>query len=266
MRSWAVGAVEVVRVDDPGHDLVLPQDDATVAALRRAPWLRTHFVTDDWSLRIGSSATVLRSGGRTVVVDPFLAFDDSDRIDARVAALRAAGGEPEAGDVVVNTHVDGNGVTVRAAGSPAFPPARYLVPRAELEALRAGTHGDLRGLPLVALWDDGTVEASDGSETVADGVRLEDAPGHNPGHHVVWIEDGGDAAVIVGHLFLHPAQIADPDSEIGDWDPEALARTRRRLLTRCVDTGATLIGPLFADPGAGTVVPDGDTWRLAAAA
>ena len=254
-----MGGIQIDRIDDPGHDLVLPQDEGTVAVLKQAPWLQPSFVTDDWSLVIGSSATVIRSGGCTVVVDPFLAFDDPGRLDERVATLCRAAGDV---DVVINTHVDGIGANLRADGSPAFPGARYLVPRAELEALREGVHEDERGAPFVELWNAGVVEASDGNEEVAPGVRLEDAPGHNRGHHVVWVEDGNESAVVVGHLFLHPAQIANTESDIGDLDPVALARTRRALLERCVQSGSRVIGPLFADPGAGTVEPDGDTWRL----
>ena len=114
-------------------------------------------------------------------------------------------------DIVINTHVDGIGVNVLLDGSPTFPTARYLVPRAELDAMRAGTHRETRADALLALQDDGIVEPTEGGETVLPGVRLEDAPGHNPGMHVVWVEDGDAVRGRVGHLFLHPAQIANPE-------------------------------------------------------
>jgi glyoxylase-like metal-dependent hydrolase (beta-lactamase superfamily II) len=156
---------------------------------------------------------------------------------------------------VVNSHVDGIGANLASDGTPAFPNARYLVPREELDALRDGVHEDERGRPLIDL-----ANRSDGTEQLAPGVRLEPAPGHNRAHHVVWI---GDAAVVVGHLFLHPAQIANPDVSTGEPDPALLARTRRALLARCKETGATLIGPLFASPGGGTVAGNDTTgWHL----
>jgi glyoxylase-like metal-dependent hydrolase (beta-lactamase superfamily II) len=262
MRTWEVGAIEVSRVDDPGFELVLPSDDATVAALQRSPWLAPHFVTDEWALDIGSSCTVVRTPAAVVLVDPFLAFDDPGRLGPRLQALRDAGVEADDVDVVINTHVDGIGVNVLADGSPTFSRARYLVPRLELEAMRAGTHGDTRAGSLLDLWDAGTVEPTEGAELVVDGVRLEDAPGHNPAMHVVWVEDGKERAVVIGHLFLHPAQIANPAVENGDLDPVALEATRRALLVRCVADDVVLVGPLFASPGGGRVAPDGDTWRL----
>lgn len=262
MRTWTVGSIELTRVEDPGVGLVLPSDDATAAILQRAPWLRPHFVTEAWGLRIGSSATVIRAGGAVVLVDPFLAFDDPARHGPRLSALREAGVEADDVDVVIDTHIDGLGVNLLLDGSPTFPRARYLVPRAELDSLRAGRQAGAHP-ELVALHDAGRVEATEGHEEVVPGIRLEDAPGHNPGHHVVWLTDGAEQAVVVGHLFLHPAQIARPEVDNGDLDPVVLEATRRALLARCAAEGALLVGPLFADPGGGRVVEDGDTWRLA---
>ena len=261
MTTWKVGTLEITRVDDPGFELVLPSDAATVAALQASPWLAPAFVTDDWALDIGSSCTVVRTPDALLLVDPFLAFDDPERLGPRLQALRDAGVEADEVDVVINTHVDGIGVNVLRDGSPAFPTARYLVPRAELGAMRGGTHGETRADALLALQDDGIVEPTDAGPVV-DGVRLEDAPGHNPGMHVAWIEDGDASAVVVGHLFLHPAQIASPQIDNGDLDPVALEATRRALLARCVEDDSVLIGPLFAPPGGGRVRPDGGTWRL----
>jgi glyoxylase-like metal-dependent hydrolase (beta-lactamase superfamily II) len=262
VTTWTIGRFEVTRVDDPGFELVLPSDDATVATLQRSPWLAPHFVTDDWSLDVGSSCIAIRSAERTVLVDPFLAFDDANRLGPRLEALRDAGVEADDVDVVVNTHVDGIGINVLHDGSPTFPAARYLVPAAELAALRAGTHGDTRADALLALQDDGIVEATEGHEELLPGLRLEDAPGHNPGMHVVWLDEGDDVAVVVGHLFLHPAQIANPSIDNGDIDPVVLEATRRGLLAACVERDALLIGPLFAAPGGGRVRPEGDSWRL----
>ena len=55
---------ETVRVEDPGHDLVLPQDPQAVDVLARVPWLQPWFVTGEWALRIGSSATVIPAARR----------------------------------------------------------------------------------------------------------------------------------------------------------------------------------------------------------
>lgn len=188
MSTWTLGTVAVTRVNDPGFELLLPQDESTRSALQDAPWLRPHFATEEWALRVDSSATIVASGSH-----------------------------------------------------PQDDPAEKLM----------------------TLWRAGRIEPTEGTKELAPGVRLEDAPGHHPGHHVVWAGDGEECAVVVGHLFLHPAQVARPEVSTGDIDPKLLVRTRRDLLARCVDPPALLIGPLFAPPGASRVQPDGDTWRLA---
>jgi glyoxylase-like metal-dependent hydrolase (beta-lactamase superfamily II) len=264
--TWTVGSVEITRVDDPDFELLLPQDEAGQAALRAADWLKPSFVTDDWSLRIGSSATIVASGGVVALVDPFLAFDEPDQLGARLTALRDVGLEADDVDLVVYSHIDHLGVGFLHDGSPTFGRARYLVPREELQSIDAGTHAQAAQMGgLIEQWRSGRIEATDGTEEIGPGLRLEDAPGHNPGHHVLWAEDGDDSAVVIGHLFLHPAQIARPQVDNGDLDPAVLEATRRSLLARCVEQDALVIGPLFAAPGAGRVRPDQESWRLAAA-
>lgn len=258
---WTVGAIEVTRVGDPDFELVLPQDEDTAAILKATPWLCPDFVTDEQALVVGSSAIAVRTPSALLVVDPFLAFDDPARLAPRLAALRAAGVDPDEVDVVINTHVDGIGANVLADGTPAFGRARYLLPEAELADVHAGVHGDT-GEALLSLVEGGRLAAVGGDETLVPGVRVCSSPGHNRGHVAVWMESAGSQAVVVGHLFLHPAQIASPDVDNGDFDPAALARTRRSVLARCVREDVLLIGPLFAPPAGGKVRRDGEGWRL----
>lgn len=270
MRRWTFGAVEVTRVDDPGFELVLPQSGPTAAALAPRSWMRPQWLTSGQGLRVGSSAILVRTPSAVLLVDPWLAFDDPARLAPRLAALRAAGVDPGEVDLVINTHIDGVGANAHSDGSPTFPRARYLFPVEEVEDLRRGVHAELGGPaaadgavhPLLGLLERGSVETVVGDEQLLPGVHLEPAPGHNRGGVVVWLSSGGQEAVVVGHLFLHPAQIADPDDTQGDRDPVALAATRRALLRRCEQTDALLLCHLFADPGGGRVRREGASWRL----
>ena len=261
MQEWTIGAIDLLRVADPDFELVLEQDLATVALLQASPWLVPHFVTDTQALRVGSSAIVVRTPSANLVIDPFLAFDDPARLAPRLAALRAAGVAPGAVTHVLLSHIDGLGASVRADGEPSFSKARYYVPAAEMEDALGGAHG-AAGDALVALHKRGLVEPLFGGEQLLPGVRIEDAPGHSRGHIVVWLESGGAQAVVTGHLFLHPAQIANPHVDNGDVDPVILERTRRHLLTRCVREDALLVAPLFTLPGGGKVRREGRGWRL----
>jgi glyoxylase-like metal-dependent hydrolase (beta-lactamase superfamily II) len=246
VKPWRADPWTITRVADPDFELVLSQDEATTAALQRSPWLQPSFVTDDWSLRIGSSCIVLRDGARTVLVDPFLAFDDPARHAPRLAALADAGVDPDEVDLVVNTHVDGHGANLDpSTGDAAFPKARYVLPAADPAA------GELPVADLV----DAPVE-------LAPGLELVDLPGHGLGHAGVLVGTP-PAALVVGHLFLHPAQIANPDVADLDVDPATTRATRRDVLARCEAERLLLIGPLFEAPGADHVHRAGEgTWEL----
>jgi glyoxylase-like metal-dependent hydrolase (beta-lactamase superfamily II) len=273
VERWRVGDTQVTRVADEDFELVVPQDEATATALRsRASWLSPQFVTDAFELRVGSSALVVDTPGARVVVDPWLAFDDPDRatpdavarIDRLLARLTDAGFPPESVDLVVNTHIDGVGANTRPTGdgeAPAFPNARYLYAAEEIAALRAGK---LPGAePLNVLVDAGLVDETDGP--VAGEVATEPAPGHSPGHRFVRIGAEGDDAVVIGHLFLHPAQVHAPEPRAGlDANVELAAETRRALLARAAAKRTLVIGPLWPTPGAGRIVPGDEPgrWRL----
>lgn len=238
----------VTRVDDPGFDLVLAQDAATVEALKKSPWLHPAFVTDEWELRVGSSAILLQQDGKNVLVDPWLAFDDPARWEPRINALAAAGVNRDDVHMVISSHVDGLGANLEPGSSRAtFPKADYLVPAAELERDDAAP---LRALPrMTAVVDDGEI---------APGLAIRHLPGHNAAHIGVVI-DG--RAIVIGHLFLHPGQIANPDVAT-EPDPTVIRQTRRALLDECADSGMVVIGALFAAPGMGRVERDGERWAL----
>lgn len=251
--GWDFAEWRVTRIEDPGFELILPSE---ADVLRRSPWLSPQFVTDDWQLRVGSSAILVQGPGVTALVDPWLAFDGD--FEARLGALAAAGVQPGAVDVVVNSHVDGLGANMRpGTAEKAFPNARYLLAAAEVAEIEAGRRPGAEQLLDV-------VEAASGPVELAPGLGVEPLPGHTAGHVGV-VVGAPAAALITGHLFLHPAQIANTDVILGDFDPDLLRATRRETLDRCVDSGVTLIGPLFAAPGGGRIRRDGDRWELIAA-
>jgi glyoxylase-like metal-dependent hydrolase (beta-lactamase superfamily II) len=260
VQRWHAGGWTITRVADPGFELVLPQDGETQATLQRSPWLFPRFVTDDWALRVGSSAMVLANDTCTVIVDPWLAFDDPARFAPRLEALAEAGWSADHIDIVINSHIDGVGANVDpTTGAPTFKHARYLVPGIEMAALADGHRLGAEG--LLDIERAGILDRYDNRTEPVPGVVLDPLPGHNPGHFGVYVGDPAEA-VITGHLFLHPAQIANPQAADLDHDPQAVRATRRALLDRCHRDGLLLIAPLFEAPGGGTIARDGDGWRL----
>jgi glyoxylase-like metal-dependent hydrolase (beta-lactamase superfamily II) len=275
MATWQVGTVSITRVAEPGFALGLPQDEETARVLRQQAWWLAPYLTDDNALRLGSAAVVLETPTTVIVVDPWLAFDGPDRhspaaverVERLLDTLGRSGFAPEDVDVVVNTHIDGLGANLRQGSDrsevAAFPRARYLLAAAELDALRSGRRRGAGAFEVLV--DEGRVDLLSGDCSLTAEVHLGAAPGHSAGHLAVRVASGGEAALIAGHVFLHPAQVFDPAPRIGpDEEPERAAATRRYILERCAADQTLLIGPLFADPGGGWVVSVGGSWWLSA--
>lgn len=256
--TWTVGEAEIVRIVDLELDL---------PAGRLVPdWCVPAFANGKGEVGLAFSAFAIRSGGRRMVVDPWLANDGPrDRAGAAGVAQRLldelarAGFAPESVDVVVNTHLDGIGWNTRPGADaegwvPTFPNARYRWSAVQLDRHRA----DDRLAPLLSA---GVVDAVEPGDQLGDAVWVEDAPGHEPGHLCVRIDSGGETAAIPGHLFLSPLQVADPAIPF-DEDPVTAATTRTDLLTDLAERQGLLLSPLLGGPGGGVVRQTGAGWWL----
>jgi glyoxylase-like metal-dependent hydrolase (beta-lactamase superfamily II) len=89
---------------------------------------------------------------------------------------------------------------------------------------------------------------------LADGLSLEEAPGHTPGSVLVRIENTFGRAVVSGDVIHHPIQILEPTLHVeGEHDTAQATRTRQRLLERWADSGALLLPAHFPAPTAGRI-------------
>src|SRR5688572_14225877 len=168
--------------------------------------------------------------GRVILVDTGIGGADAlSRTWAPVpgnlpAELAAAGVAPSDVDTVVITHLhtDHIGWAVDA-GTPYFGAARYLVPRADVEALDR-FHPDLDGAVLAPLRESGQLVPVEGDLDVAAGVRVVATPGHTPGHQSVLL-DG--SVLFTGDLLVHTVQLVDPELAYAHDSVEDQARDSR---------------------------------------
>ena len=241
----------------------------------RAAWLDDMFLPDvfDWPL----NAVVVRSGGRTVLIDSglgaeFPGFPQAGRLAQR---LEAAGIDLASVTDVVLTHMhmdhvggllaDGMRGRLRpdlrvhlAAAeaefwaSPDFshtsmPPAIPDVLRSAAKRFLNVYHSQLR--PFEAEYE------------VAPGVVVCRTGGHTPGHSVVRLASGGDRLTFAGDA-VFPVGFERPDWHNGfEHDPEEAARVRVRLLRELAATRELLVATHLSFPSVGRVAVAGDVFR-----
>ena len=284
IRRWKVGDVEISRIvevygfeDDVGF--LLP--GATPETLQKYDWLYPHFATPEGKMVISFQAFVIQAGDRRIMLDTcigngrtrhFGVFNDMQT--TFLEDIASVGCPAESIDTVVCTHLhfDHTGWNTRwdgAAWVPTFPNARYLMVKEEYEdLLHSMEHGDhyTGHVPdsVQPILDAGLVDFVDSNYRITDEMWLFPTPGHTAGHCSLHISSKGEEAVLTGDLMHHPIQVAEP-GWLGsfDGDKELAAKTRKAFLEKYGDGGALIIGGHFAEPTAGHVHRDGDSWRFA---
>jgi glyoxylase-like metal-dependent hydrolase (beta-lactamase superfamily II) len=221
------------------------------------------------AVSIGYGTILIEAAGRTILIDA--AATVGGPASALREALAAIGRRAEDIDIVVCTHAHEDRVAALAEPEgdgrvPVFPHARHLMHPSELDFLRAQWRSapkqrwgqvyetfvrPVEQAGILETATEGHVLAADRSTT----VRLEEAPGHAPGHLVVRIADGDENALFASDIFHHPLQILDPRvCTLGDADSDLALATRKATVTRCRNENTIVIGAHFSGTGAGRIV------------
>ena len=246
------------------------QDAGAVFGLvPRIMWERYAGELDEqYRMRLGLNSLLVRAEGKLILVETgcgskgtkapgAVSTVESGRL---LENLAAEGVQPEAIDIVVNTHLHfdhcgGNTVLEGGRPVPAFPRARYLIQQGEWEAAthpNERTRGTYLAANLEPLHDAGQVELVRGGAEPARGVRIVPAPGHTQDHCAVELESEGETAVYVGELAQHPVML-ERLAWISAFDvlPLVSLETKRRMLERAAEKRALLISVHAAYPGLG---------------
>ncbi len=152
--------------------------------------------------------------------------------------IRAAGFEPAEVDIVVNSHLHfdhGGGNTLLEEDGrivPAFPEARHVVQRQELEFAHLDNErirASYMEKNFDPVMDGGLWDLAEGESVVTEGVRLLPTPGHTPHHQSILVESQGETACFLADACPTTAHIPLPWIMGYDLEPLVSLETKRRL-------------------------------------
>ena len=160
---------------------------------------------------------------------------------------------------VINTHLHfdhAGGDTTREGGGLAFPNAKYVVQRRELDFAQH-TNERTAGSYLAHNFDGVPFELIDGETEILPGIRGIPTPGHVPYHQSILIQSGGETACFVADLVPTAAHLPLPWIMGYDLEPLVTLDTRKRIYQRAEAEGWLLV--FEHDPGivAGRLGRDG---------
>lgn len=261
-----VGNVEIMSLSDGLLEFDLCNFFPTIP---QENWQQyTDHLTEEHHVRFNLGSFLVRSEGRTILVDTGLGPKPADTPDVPWGTLledfTANGIKPEDIDMVVMTHLhrDHVGWNLQSQNgkyTPTFPNARYWMSTKDWEACHQPEVQKDRFpnapscvWPLEAL---GLVELMQGEHVLTRDLTAVPTPGHTPGHVSILITSQGERALILGDVAHNPAQVHETDwVSRADMDPDVTRQTRRALMERLEREGIVVAAGHFPAPGFGKVV------------
>ncbi|HEY3269223.1 MAG TPA: MBL fold metallo-hydrolase [Armatimonadota bacterium] len=216
---------------------------------------------------------LLRRGDEVVLIDAGFGAWASTPTGRLAESLAAVGVAPDDVTVLLLTHghADHAGGAVTESGALAFPNARVLLSRAEVEFWKSAEAEALAGRRagparrVAAALEDVSEDIRPGDEPVP-GVQILAAPGHTPHSTAVRIVSEGLSLIYVADAVAQPLHLVRPDWNLEpDLNPEDAAHTRQMLIDAAVRDGSLMYCYHFALPGLGWVdrAETGYRWRPA---
>jgi glyoxylase-like metal-dependent hydrolase (beta-lactamase superfamily II) len=271
-----IGEIDVLVVSDgvlllPGAMIAHNAEPAV-----RAAWLKDNFLPPDafdWAL----NAVVVRSGGRTILIDAGMGmeFPDLPKSGHLVHRLEAAGIDLSSVTDVVLTHMHMDhvgGLLIDGVKERLRPDLRIHVAAAETKfweqpdfsrvSMPPGFPDALRKTAKQFLKEyRGQLLTFEDEHEVAPGVVVHRTGGHTPGHSVVRLASGGERLTFAGDLVFQVG-FEHPEWYNGfEHDPEEAARVRINLLREVAANGELLVATHMPFPSIGHVAVAGDAFR-----
>lgn len=276
-RIWRLSEWEGPTV--PLKNMLATATDDSINSARE--WLEPHFLRPDNVMFIGTQSFIVRTPQHTILIDACVGNDkprangDFDRMQTSyLDKMAKLGFTPADFDTVIITHfhLDHVGWCTRLIEGqwvPTFPNARYVFVRDEWAYWKdfpVDDHDSQECIrdSIMPVVNAGKADLVAANAVIAEGICLEEIPGHTPGHTAVHLSSGGQDMIIAGDLMHHPIQVAAPDLGIPlfDFDHSRATQTRKAFLERYAGTSAVITCIHFPSPAIGRLVRDGERLRF----
>ena len=225
-------------------------------------------LTAEHKVRFNLGSYLIRSGGRSILVDTGLGPRPADTPDVPWGELlrdfEAKNVRVDDIDMVVMTHLhrDHVGWNLKKEGGryvPTFPKARYWMSRKDWEACHQPDVQPTRfpNAPdcVWPLQDLGLIEFMDGEHSITSELTAVPTPGHTPGHVSIMVTSKGERALVLGDAAHNPVQLQETDwVSRADMDPDITRQTRRVLFERLEREQIIVAAGHFEAPGFGRLV------------
>ena len=261
-----VGNTEIAMVWDAKFEYAPSQ---FLASMPREKWAQ--FGVDPDEVQEARVMTFLiRSQGKNILVDAGVGAHGLWRFGEGhlPESLRELDVTPEEIDFVLPTHLHIDHVgwftTPTADGPvPTFPRAKYLIQREDwkffVEDDYFNKQSDSPMSPMsqrmfeaavIPMKDTGLMDLVGPEALITDEVTLIHTPGHTLGSVSVLVQDGDEAALLLGDAAHTPAQLTEMDySPAVDIDPSLSTRSRRAMVALAQELDAYVAGAHFGRPG-----------------
>jgi len=272
-----VGEIDVMVISDGVLSLPTAMLGHNAAPSTRSAWLEDKFLPTD-NLEWALNAVVVRSGGRTLLIDAGIGMDPGlnlPRAGRLVQRLEAAGIDLASVTDVVLTHMHMDhigGLLVDGVRDRLRPDLRIHAAAAEAEFWKSPDFSRVSmppGFPD-ALRRTGKrfldeyhsqLRTFENEYEVAPGVLVQRTGGHTPGHSVVRLASRSDRLTFAGDAVFQVG-FEHPDWYNGfEHDPEEAARVRVRLLRELAANRESLVATHLSFPSVCHVAVDGDVFR-----
>ncbi len=169
-----------------------------------------------------------------------------------ISRLKESGYYPESIDTVIisHCHEDHCGGNILSDGTIAFPNARFIMMKSELDHVFDPDFLDdpdckyFREIQYPVIKD--RLQLLENSEEIEPGVKVIHSPGHTPGLLTLLLESEDEKLFCATDVILNPYNIQNPDSTMSfDVSPEQAVKTRKELIRTVLNEDTYLLAYHF---------------------